>query len=295
MHKPTPKPAKKAQPEAKAQHKVGACDGDDGVLKLTVSMVAYNAMTADVGERGRKKKECRLDKDWVRQRLDGRKYVSVKLYGGTNIFDDNDRWTLFECEGIRKVGKEGSKYTVECFGDEEGFICIMHGVVWEILLGKVLARHVPVQGPRVVSQAKTQKPVREDSEVSSADEGTDEDADEVPAVENAQKKRKVVTNSTTATDKVVANSTANASSTANTDALASLADRQHKQTCDIIDKITTHDQAMMDKIVSMFNAQQPQAPSLPPSVPVPAAAAGIVLNAEHFMQLMGVRMNPSQK
>ena len=60
---------------------------DIRVLKLTVDMLAYKYMTVHVGEYGAKRKEIRALSGkkskgaWIRARLVGRKYDSVKLPG----------------------------------------------------------------------------------------------------------------------------------------------------------------------------------------------------------------------
>jgi hypothetical protein len=116
-------------------------------LKLIVTVDAYEAMTARVGERGRKKKEIRIADQktmWIEKRLDGRVYDSVKLYGAGYI-SERVRWTEFECLGYRRAGREGGEYTVGGMCDGEEWEMFVDGVVWEICLGKVLARHY-VQG-----------------------------------------------------------------------------------------------------------------------------------------------------
>jgi len=39
------------------------------------------------------------------------------------------------------VGEEGEDYEVEDYGGEKGFALLFKGLVWEIFLGKVVARH----------------------------------------------------------------------------------------------------------------------------------------------------------
>jgi hypothetical protein len=111
-------------------------------LKLTVSLYAYEAMTARVGEVGRKMKEIReVGKVWVESRLDGRVYESVKLYGGVACLDEKASWTRFVCLGYSKAGAKGEDYRVEGMGDGEGWEMWFKGEVWEIHLGVVLERH----------------------------------------------------------------------------------------------------------------------------------------------------------
>jgi hypothetical protein len=117
-------------------------DDQVSILKLTVASDVYDVMTALPGQRGKKRKECRPDKIWVRQRLDGRHYDYVKMYPGIPYFDDDARWTMWECEGYERVGEDGKEYEVQDYGGEnEGFVLVVDGYVWEIYLGKVVARN----------------------------------------------------------------------------------------------------------------------------------------------------------
>ena len=105
-------------------------------LKMTVDMVAYEAMTAEVGCRGAKGIEVRRRCAWSDARCDGRTYETVKLYGGVASCDEQANWTEWEFEGIEEAGAEGVDYVVaDCDGR------VVHGKVWEIGLGKVVARH----------------------------------------------------------------------------------------------------------------------------------------------------------
>jgi hypothetical protein len=97
-------------------------------------------MTAAVGKKGAKKKECRRKCEWIDQRLEGRTYTYVKLYGGVPGFYEWAPWTLFEWVGHHVVGEKGKGYVVEDYGEEEGFEMVIHGKVWEIDIGKVVDR-----------------------------------------------------------------------------------------------------------------------------------------------------------
>lgn len=114
-------------------------ENDKVTLKLTVGADVYATMTAAVGSRGVKRKECRLTCKWVNSRLDGREYDFVKLYGGVPGFYEWASWTKFECDGYECVGEDGVDYEVEDYGD--GFTLLFEGRVWEIKLGKVVDRH----------------------------------------------------------------------------------------------------------------------------------------------------------
>lgn len=116
----------------------------ESVLKLTVSLDAYTAMTAKVGEKGRKKKEIRTlgsASGWIESRLDGRHYDSVKIYGGVGGFIESAQWTRFVCHGYNRAGAKGANYRVEGMGDDEGWELWVNGEVWEIHLGEVIERH----------------------------------------------------------------------------------------------------------------------------------------------------------
>jgi hypothetical protein len=91
--------------ESCAKVAAGWCEGVvcvDGkaVLKLCVEMPMYEVMTCKVGVRGEKREDYRMDKKGKRKhwepRLVGRRYDLVKVYGGTNIFDEAAPWTLFK-------------------------------------------------------------------------------------------------------------------------------------------------------------------------------------------------------
>ena len=110
------------------------------VLRLGVCGVIYETMTAAVGKYGAKRVELRKDCDWTRSRLDGRVYRSVKIYND-GAFNERSNWTEFECLGYEKVGKKGEEYTKD-FGPSVGFSVSVIGVVWEIYLGKVVAKHI---------------------------------------------------------------------------------------------------------------------------------------------------------
>ena len=122
-------------------------------------MLAYKYMTAPVGEYGARRKEVRAmfggksKGAWIRARLVGRKYDSVKLNGGDAFFNEKGDWTVFEYMGHTRADGE---YTVPDFGGADGFEAIVQGEVWEILLGRVLDRqcvmlpahdHVQIRGP----------------------------------------------------------------------------------------------------------------------------------------------------
>ena len=116
------------------------------VLKLTVDMMAYKYMTAPVGEYGVKRKEVRSllggksKGAWIRSRLVGREYDSVKLYGGDSYCNEKGDWTVFKYMGHTRAGTPDGEYTVPDYGGADGFEAIVQGEVWEILLGKVLDR-----------------------------------------------------------------------------------------------------------------------------------------------------------
>jgi hypothetical protein len=137
-----PAPAKKPK-AASAPAKKNSLKVERGVLKLTARKVPYDHMTAAVGERGGKKIEVREDGKWIRQRLDGRTYNSVKIYQSGSLWEKAP-WTLFESEGYEQRGAEGETYKIS-FGKGVGIGATIEGKVWVIRLGKVIQRHTPQQ------------------------------------------------------------------------------------------------------------------------------------------------------
>ena len=128
-HKATP--SKSGLSKKKSKH-----ESSVKTLKMTVDMVAYEAMTAEVGCRGVKGIEVRKRSAWNDARCDGRTYETVKLYGGVAVCDEEANWTEWEFEGVKEAGEEGVDYVVaDCDGR------VFHGKVWEIGLGRVVARH----------------------------------------------------------------------------------------------------------------------------------------------------------
>jgi hypothetical protein len=144
-HKVKPAPKKDAAEKITATSGKKSKEVSSPQLKLTVSLEAYNAMTAKVGERGVKRKEIRQVKVWTDSRLDGRHYDTVKLYGGKPYCSEEELWTEFVCLGYNQAGQAGQHYVVEGMGVEDEWAVVMDGVVWEIQLGRVLARNCGLQ------------------------------------------------------------------------------------------------------------------------------------------------------
>ena len=121
-------------------------DDDAQVLKLTLTMLAYEYMTAPVGEFGAKRTEYRSVRGgkskgkWIASRLVGRTYKKVKLYGGSSYPDEKGDWTVFEYLGHAKAGAPGEAFTIPNFGFAHGFEVELEGERWEIQLGRVLER-----------------------------------------------------------------------------------------------------------------------------------------------------------
>jgi hypothetical protein len=198
------------------------------VLRLGVCGVIYATMTAAVGKYGAKRVELRKDCDWTRSRLDGRVYASVKIYND-GAFNERSNWTEFECLGYERVGKEGEEYTYD-FGPSVGFSVSVLGVVWEIQLGKVIAKHIKSSHQAVLDEDEF--PVLGDLE--DYDSGTDSDTNELDS-RVSYKMRKQLRDLKGAVDK--ANSEAKA---AREEAVQAKADvKAYKLTAGGVDKSTT--------------------------------------------------------
>ena len=120
-------------------------------LPLPLAMPPYLAMTAEVGQVGVKRKEIREDSEWIRSRLldkasgTPRRIDRVKIFGGVNYCSDKEHWTLFECLGHNLAGAPGEtyRYIVPPGQHSEGMEIKVKGLVREIHLGRVIARHIP--------------------------------------------------------------------------------------------------------------------------------------------------------
>lgn len=235
---------------------------------------AYEAMTARIGKRGRKRKETRLHSAWIEQRLDGREYSYVKLYGGVPGFYEWAPWTLFVCEGYQALGGPGFQYEVENYG-EGLFKCIYTGMVWEVSLGVVVDRHLS-HG----SNGKNYKPrLLHDQEFKSALEAMGQRVMGVVESQGEETRKSV---------QAIKQKLPSTSGPAPSVVTGGLTFADHK---DAMKAQYTHSEAMMDKFTSCISSFAPhnqtaqQSPA-PPVVDQAKIAKGLQLLKQMFGEML---------
>ena len=143
-------PKKKTGPKAKVD-----------CLKLFIDPLPHSFMTAPVGEFGLKTTDVRVFNSksvFQKSRFPNRVYKTVKMYQG-GYFGEDVPWTQWEWLGHELVGKDDEKYTLD-FGDGSGMKVTVVGKVWEIYLGKVIARNYPDDTDRTPTPPHAQTPAK---------------------------------------------------------------------------------------------------------------------------------------
>ncbi len=134
------------------QEVVGWTEGDvdvDGleVLPVCVDGEMYEVMTGEVGMRGEKGVEYRMDnvgkRPYWTPRLKGRRYDRVKVYCGTHVPNESAAWTMFRWDSTEEAFLAGDAFTAGPYSNGAArTFSVRAGVpLFIIHLGVITGRH----------------------------------------------------------------------------------------------------------------------------------------------------------